>query len=198
MLAGDPLLSSGDGHTELTDEDRDGLLPTYIATRGELYDAEQANILRGLPTRPPSCDALLDDKYLRDLHRAMFGEVWAWAGKYRRRETNVGIDPLQIATEVRTLVDDVRTWVEQSTYERDELALRFHARLVRIHPFPNGNGRHGRIAADYLVACLGGARFSWGAGEHVTTEELRKQYLAALRGADSTGEIAALMLFART
>ena len=198
MLAADPLLPSGDGHTPLTDEDLEGLRLTYISTRGELYDAEQGNIVRGLPRTPPSCDELLDDKYLRDLHRAMFDEVWAWAGRYRLREKSIGIDPDEIAAEVRALVDDARAWVEYRTYERDELALRFHVRLEAIHPFPNGNGRHGRIAANYLVMCLGGAPFSWGATQDVTTDELRKRYLGALRHGESTGDFAAFVSFART
>jgi len=198
VLPADPLLPSGDGHTPLTDEELEGLLPSYISTRGELYDAEQANIVRGLPRTPPSCDELLDDKYLRDLHSAIFDEVWAWAGKYRKSEKNIGIDPDFIATELRTLVGNAAAWVRYGTYERDELAMRFHVRLVTIHPFPNGNGRHGRIAANYLVMCLGGEPFSWGAGQDVNTDELRQQYLSALRHAESTEDFAPLLSFARS
>jgi Fic-DOC domain mobile mystery protein B len=173
------------------------LIPTYISTRGELNDAEQANIVRGLPRTPPSCNELLDDMYLRGLHRAMFADVWTWAGKYRRTEKSIGIDPDTIAEEVRSLVGDARTWIQYQTYERDELALRFHVRLEAIHPFPNGNGRHGRVAANYLVMCLGGERFSWGAGLDVTTDVLRRRYLGALRRGESTGDFAALVSFAR-
>jgi Fic-DOC domain mobile mystery protein B len=196
--AGDPLLPSGDGHTPLSDDDLEGLIPTYVATRGELFDAEQANILRGLPRTPPRCDDLLDDKYLRELHRAMFGEVWRWAGRYRLRETSIGVDPDEITAGVRKLVEDVRAWVEYRTYEPDEIALRFHVRLEAIRPFPNGNGRLGRIAANYLVIGLDGAPFSWGAGQDVTTDALRKQYLAALRHGERTDDFAALVSFART
>ncbi len=88
-----PLLPIGDGHTELTDDDRHGLMPTYITTRGELFDAEQRNIAKALLRRAPDVDRLLDDTYLRNLHRAMFEDVWDWAGRYRLRETNLGIDP---------------------------------------------------------------------------------------------------------
>lgn len=92
----DPLVPIGDGHTELSEEDRLGLIPTYIATRGELFDAEQRNIAEALLRRRPSLQQLLDDKYLRDLHQAMFGRVWEWAGRYRRTKTNIGIDPTRI------------------------------------------------------------------------------------------------------
>jgi len=172
----DRLIPVGDGHTELPEEDRLGLIPTYIATRGELFDAEQRNIGQALLRRPPTLEMILDEGYLRDLHRAMFGRVWEWAGRYRTRDTNFGIDPSGIPTAMRLLVDDAKAWVGHSTYDPDELAVRFHHRLVAIHPFPNGNGRHGRIAANYLVRSLGREPFSWGANLAVATGELRSAY----------------------
>ena len=190
------LLPLGDGHTELTEDDRVGLIPSYITTRGDLFVAEQRNIAFALLRRPPSLATLLDDRHLRDLHRKMFGHVWDWAGRYRRLETNIGIDPRQIPVSVRTLVDDAIAWVDNETYEPDELAVRFHHRLVAIHPFPNGNGRHSRIAADYLVTALGRPRFGWGIGLDVNTEDLRAAYRQALQQADA-GDIEELLAFAR-
>lgn len=192
----DPLLPEGDGHTALSDDDRLGLIPSYIATRRELFDAEQRNIALALLRRQPTADQLLDDAYLRQLHGAMFNEVWTWAGRYRRTETNIGIDPTLISTEVRSLVDDARSWRSFGTYEPDELAVRFHHRLVAIHPFPNGNGRHGRIAADFLIAALGQEKFTWGAGLQVTTDDLRLAYRRALERADH-GDLTDLIVFAR-
>ncbi len=191
------LLPVGDGHTELTEDDRVGLIPSYLTTRGDLFAAEQRNIAFALLRRSPSLEALLDDSYLRSLHRNMFGHVWEWAGRYRRRETNIGIDPAQIATSVRVLVDDVAAWVDNETYEPDEIAVRFHHGLVAIHPFPNGNGRHSRIAADYLADALGRPRFSWGSDLGVSTEELRATYRLALQQADA-GDIDELLVFARS
>jgi len=191
-----PLVPLGDGHTELSEKDRLGLIPTYIATRGELFDAEQRNIAQALLRRPPSATALLDDTYLRRLHQAMFDQVWEWAGRYRIRETNIGIAFEQISSEIRNLVNDTKTWIEYSTYEQDEIAVRFHHRLVAIHAFPNGNGRHGRIAADFLVASLNGEPFTWGARLDNDTDELRSAYLHALRRADG-GNIEELLAFAR-
>lgn len=193
----DPLLPVGDGHTALSEEDRQGLIPSHIATRGELFDAEQTNIAEALFRRAPSPDQLLDDRYLRDLHRAMFGNVWKWAGQYRRRETNIGIEPNEIPVAVRTLVDDARSWIEHGAYEADELSVRFHHGLVAVHPFANGNGRHGRIAVDYLALAVGRERFTWGAGLDVDTDELRATYRRSLQRADA-GEIADLVAFARS
>ena len=195
----DPLVPLGDGHTPLDDDDRQGLRPTYITTRGELYDAEQANILRALAgRRRPTVERLLDDKYLRRLHKSMFEEVWTWAGQYRQREITFGYDPAIISASVRDLVADAQTWVEHNTYERDELAVRFHHRLVVIHPFRNGNGRHTRICADYLVRALGGRRFTWGAHSGASTEQIRDNYFAALRHADRENDFAQLVAFARS
>lgn len=194
----DPLLPTGDGHTALSEEDRLGLIPTDIASRGDLFDAEQRNITDALLfRRAPSAAQLLDDVYLRGLHRAMLGDTWMWAGRYRTSETNIGIAFHRIAEAVRTLVEDGRTWVEYGTYAPDEIAVRFHHRLVQIHPFPNGNGRHSRIAADYLVQALGGRPFSWGAHLDIDTNGLRAAYRHALVQADA-GEIADLVAFARS
>ena len=192
----DPLVPLGGGHTALSEEDRLGLLPTYIATRGDLFDAEQRNIARALLRPAPSTLTLLSDAYLRNLHRSMLGEVWEWAGRYRVRETNIGIAPDLIPSAMRNLVGDVRAWVDHRAYEADELAVRFHHRLVAIHAFPNGNGRHGRIAADYLITSLKGEPFLWGAQLDADTDELRTAYLQALRRADD-GEIAELLIFGR-
>ena len=192
----EPLVPVGDGHTELSEEDRLGLIPTYIATRGELFDAEQRNISQALLRRPPAVAKLLDGKFLRDLHEAMFDQVWDWAGRYRLRETNIGVAPNRIPTAIRTLVHDGKAWVEYGTYEPDELSVQFHHRLVAIHPFPNGNGRHGRIAADYLITSLGREPFCWGVGLDVNTDELRAAYRVSLQRADD-GDIAELLAFAR-
>lgn len=193
----DPLVPIGDGHTELSEDDREGLLPTYIATRGDLFEAEQRNIAEVMLRRRPTAGKLLDDKYLRELHRAMFGNVWSWAGKYRTLGTNIGIEPSSIPTAVRNLVEDTKTWIDLETFPLDELAARFHHRLVAIHPFPNGNGRHGRIATDFLVAAMGVEPFTWGQHLDVDTDELRDRYVDALRTADRN-DISKLLEFVRT
>jgi Fic-DOC domain mobile mystery protein B len=136
---------------------------------------------------------LLDDRYLRQLHKAMFGDVWQWAGHYRQREMSIGIDPSQIATSVRDLVSDAKHWVVHEAPLR--VAARFHHRLVWIHPFTNGNGRHGRQAADMLMQALGQPAFTWGSADAARSiERVRKEYLNALRAADR-GDFAPLEEF---
>jgi len=196
-VSADPFVPIGDGHTELSEEDREGLIPSHIATRGDLFEAEQRNIAEAMFRRRPAVEKLLDDKYLRELHRGMFGDVWLWAGKYRTLGTNIGIESPEIPTAVRNLIEDTKTWVDCATFPPDELAARFHHRLVAIHPFPNGNGRHGRIAADFLVFAMGIESFTWGQNLDVDTDELRGRYVNALRTADN-GDISELLEFVRT
>jgi Fic-DOC domain mobile mystery protein B len=195
----DPLVPIGDGHTEISHADRAELIPTWIATRGDLFAAEQDNIANGLLGVAPATETLLDDLYLRALHRRMFNQVWRWAGRYRLRQTNLGIEPARIPAAVRHLVADVSMWVAHGVFPADELCVRFHHQLVAIHPFLNGNGRHTRIAADLLAASLGEPIFTWGARLRVTTAELRATYQAALRRADADADdIGDLVRFARS
>ena len=190
------ILPIGDGHTALNDDDAKGLIPSYISTRGELFEAEQRNIAEALLGTVPTIERLLDDRYLRNLHGSMFDQVWRWAGTYRVRETNIGIDPRDISTAVRNLVEDALTWIDYSE-NPDDIAVRFHHRLVSIHAFPNGNGRHGRISADYLAHAAGSTSFTWGLNLGLDTEDLRAQYLRALRIADH-GDLNELLIFARS
>lgn len=193
----DPLIAVGDGHTPLDDEAMNGLKPAWVATRGDLNSAEQENILKATANRRrPTVERLLTDAYLRGLHKAMFGDVWTWAGSYRRTNPIIGCPWTQIAVNVFTLLDDVRYWVREETYPADELAVRFHYRLVSIHPFPNGNGRHSRQAATYLADGLGAGPLAWGAGLGLCTPDLRKLYISALVKADRESDLSELVAFA--
>src|SRR3546814_6807362 len=127
---------------------------------------------------------MLSEDFVRTLHKRMFGEVWAWAGSYRRTARNIGVDAYRIPAEVAQLLDDVRYWVEHHTYDPDEAAVRLHHRLVSIHPFPNGNGRHARMMADLLIQQLGRPPFTWGGTALADIGEKRRRYIDALQSAD--------------
>ena len=193
----DPLFEDDDASTPLTAEEREGLIPSYITLRRELNEAEQANILEAEQWAFARKRDVLDVRFLTDLHKRMFGRVWRWAGKFRHTERNVGVDPLRIATDLRLLLDDCRYWIEHGTYPPDEICARFHHRLVFIHPFPNGNGRHARLATDLLLVALGQPRFSWGKTNLVNPGETRRAYVAALRAADGR-DIGPLLEFVRS
>ena len=184
--------------TPLAADERNGLRQTWITYRHELNDAEQRNIALGAAWafRARRTD-LLTDTFVRELHRRMFGQVWEWAGSYRTTARNLGVEAWRIPMDVLAALDDSRYWREHETYGPDEIAVRLHHRLVFIHPFPNGNGRHARMIADLLVARSGGERFSWGRSDISRSGHSRMAYIAALRAADRH-DIAPLLAFARS
>lgn len=185
-----------DGATPLTPEEMRDLIPAHIAYRRELNEAEQENIVLAQAWALSRRRDPLSEKFVKDLHRRMLGDVWQWAGKFRTSARNIGIDYWQIPVALRQLLDDAKAWIEYSAYPPDEIAVRFHHRLVQIHPFPNGNGRHSRLMADLLAMQLGRERFSWGRGSLRTAGAARARYVEALRAADDH-DIAPLLVFAR-
>ena len=182
-----PVFEEPSGATPLEPDEREGLKFKHITTRSELDELEQVNIESGLIWlgRRRKTD-VLSERFVRELHRRLFGDVWRWAGTFRHTEKNIGVDPLQIAVQLRMLLDDARYWAENGTFAPLEAAARFHHRMVQIHLFPNGNGRHARIAADvYLEERFGHEPVDWAAGHDLQRmNERRMQYIAALRAAD--------------
>jgi Fic-DOC domain mobile mystery protein B len=193
----DPLFEQDDTATPLSEEEREGLIPSYITLRSELNEAEQANILEAQEWAFTRKRNVLDERFLKNLHNRMFGHVWRWAGQYRLTGKNIGIDAYRILEELRQLIDNCRFWIENKTYDPDEIAARFHHKLVWIHPYPNGNGRHARLAADLLLKSIGQKPFSWGSASLVDTGETRAQYINALRAADHH-DIGPLLAFVRS
>jgi Fic-DOC domain mobile mystery protein B len=194
----DPLFIDDDNAaTPLTAEEREQLIPSYITLRHELNEAEQVGIEEADRWAFSRRRDVLSEAFLLSLHRRMFKDVWQWAGRFRTTARNIGIEAYRIGVELRQLTDDTRYWVEHETYPADEIAVRFHHRLVAIHPFPNGNGRHARLVGDLLAVRLGQERFTWGRANLVDAHATRRDYVAALRAADQH-EIAALLAFARS
>ncbi|MFA5990235.1 MAG: mobile mystery protein B [Sphingomonas sp.] len=194
----DPLFDEDDeANTPLDAEEREQLIPSYITLRRELNEAEQVNIAgaaKWLSTRKRD---VLDEVFLRELHKRMFGKVWRWAGDYRRTPRNIGVDAYRIRTDVAQAVDDAKFWIANATYFPDEIAVRFSHRLVAIHPFPNGNGRFSRMVGDLLAQQLGQSRFSWGSQNLVDANTTRAAYVTALRAADRH-DLEPLIAFARS
>ena len=184
--------------TSLNPDERTGLLHSWIATRADLNLAEQNNIESGaIWARQAEFRDLLDVKFVISLHKRMFGEVWSWAGKFRRTEKNIGVAPNLIGSNTGMLLDDARYWIEQQTYQPTELAVRLHHRLVYIHPFSNGNGRHARLLANLVLCRLGERSLSWGSNSQQDINTVRGAYIRALRRADRE-DYDALIKFARS
>ncbi len=189
------------GQTPLDEDEKDGLLIPTIATRGELDEFEQHNIEQAVQwvfTRFLKPEAILTETFIRDLHKRMYRDVWKWAGTFRKTNKNIGVDKWQISVELKHLLDDTQFWIDHTTYPPDEIAVRFKHRIVSIHCFPNGNGRHSRLMGDIIVEkVFKRPVFSWGATNLVKQGDTRTVYLTAVKAADG-GNIAPLLIFARS
>ena len=198
----DDLLDELDDTTPLAPDERDELIPATLATRADLNEWERENILGArkwaLATRQLRRHDPLTEDYLRRLHRKMFDHTWRWAGRFRTTERNLGLPVHQLVPAVRDLLDDARHWLTHETYDADEIAVRVHHRLVVVHPWPNGNGRHARLLADVLIARAGRPPFGWGREMDLTMPgRARREYLGALRATDANG-YAPIVAFARS
>lgn len=189
-----------DGQTPLNEEEKEGLLIRSITTHGELDEHEQLNIeeaIKWIINSKFKKDKILTEKFIKTLHKKMLGNVWSWAGEFRKSEKNIGVEWVNIGIELRTLLNDTNYWIENGTYAPDEIAIRFKHRLVNIHCFPNGNGRHSRIMADILIEFIFAKQiFSWNQSNMVKADETRKEYIRSIREGDK-GDISHLIKFAR-
>ena len=190
-----------EGQTPLEQEEIDGLLIPTIATRGELDEFEQQNIEKAILWTLMSnfkVDKLFTEVFIRKVHTQMYGDVWSWAGEFRKTNKNIGVDWWKISLELKNLLDDVLYWYKNDTFPPDEIAIRFKHRLVSIHCFPNGNGRHSRLMADIIIEKIFKKPiFSWGASNLSKEGDTRKTYMRAVKTADN-GNYKLLLDFARS
>jgi Fic-DOC domain mobile mystery protein B len=189
-----------DGQTPLSEEEKDGLLIKLITTHAELNEHEQLNIeqaVKWVIESKLNKNKILTENFIRTLHKKMFGNVWAWAGEFRKSEKNIGVKWINIGIDLKMLLDDTKFWIENQTYSPDEIAIRFKHRLVNIHCFPNGNGRHSRIMADIIIESIFKSKvFTWNHSNMVKADDTRKNYINAIREGDK-GDISQLIKFAR-
>jgi Fic-DOC domain mobile mystery protein B len=179
----------------ITPEERALLLPS-LSTRAQLNEVERLGInaarVWALRATVLQRGDLLTEAFSRELHRRMFGGIWRGAGRYRTTGREPGWEPHRIAEGVGMFLDDTDGWLRFSTYPVHEAAVRLHQRLVAIHPWSNGNGRHARLMADVVVASHGEKPLTWGSRD---PESARRRYAEALRAAE-TGDVAPLLQFA--
>ena len=189
------------GQTPLDEDEKEGLKIETIATREELDEFEQNNIEEAnmwILSNKFTIEKIMTEIFIRNLHKRMYGKVWSWAGKFRTTNKNIGIDKWQISTALKSLLDDTLFWVENEIYVPDEIAIRFKHRLVSIHCFPNGNGRHSRLIADIIIDKIyNKSVFTWGTQNLVKQSKTRDNYLIAVRKADQNDYIE-LLEFARS
>ena len=173
------------GQTPL--DDLSGLRVKGIRTTAELNAAEAENIrkavLKYLIARPTPRSARFDLRWLCRLHDEMFGEVWKWAGTYRKSETNIGCKPYEIEGRLYNLLEDLRAW-QASGMPLLEQAVRLHHVAVQIHPFQNGNGRWSRMLASIWLKLHGAKPIEWPETTIGTASTIRDEYLEAVKAAD--------------
>ena len=189
------------GQTPLDEEEKEGLLISTITSREELDEHEQLNIqeaIKWMLGRNFKRKEILTEDFIKQVHKKMYGDVWGWAGEFRRTNKNIGVDRFQIPTQLRTLLDDCNFWIDQNTYPPDEIAIRFKHRIVQIHCFPNGNGRHSRMMGDLIVEHIFNRDvFSWGSrGNLIQEGTARERYIAAVKAANENN-ITPLLEFSR-
>lgn len=186
-----------EGATPLEPEELAELIPAHITTQEQLNAWEQANIVSAEQWAEKK-KTIISIDFIKKLHKHMFDQTWRWAGTFRHSGKNIGIDWYLIPEELKKLCSDVQYQIKHKSFSPDEIAVRMHHRLVAIHPFPNGNGRHARLMADLVVMRFGLPRFSWGAHQDLSNSSpIRKKYIEALRHADK-GDYSDLIVFARS
>ncbi len=189
-----------EGQTPLDEQEKEGLLLKTISTHAELDEVEQLNIEEAVEwtmKKNFSIGDILSEDFINGLHKRMYRDVWRWAGSFRKTEKNIGVDWTKIPVELKTLTDDCKFWIENKIFSEDEIGIRFKHRIVSIHCYSNGNGRHSRLIADVIISHIFKKPvFTWGAGfKHAL--EIRKKYIEALRAADK-GNYDLLLSFSRT
>src|ERR1700680_581569 len=196
QIVSDPL-DERDDVTPLTPEEREGLIPSHITSRGQLNELEEQNIAEAIALVFVRRRNPLTESFSRNLHRRMFGKVWKWAGKYRTSNKNIGPNYWEVQPELVRVFETVRSWIEHEIYPPDEIAIRFHRDIVWVHPFPNGNGRWSRFMADMLCVYLRRDKFTWGGSPLRGDDKTRELYIDALHAGDNH-DYPALLGFARS
>jgi len=178
------IFETDDNSTPLTEEEKQQLKAKWVTTRSELNELETKGIADAEIWLLKNKKDILSETFIKALHKKMFGDIWKWAGTFRTTERNIGAAPYEIQPKLRILLDDVKFWIANRIYSEKEIAIRFHHRLVQIHPFPNGNGRISRIMADLIMRTFGLDDLDWGSGNLTKISELRTKYITALQEAD--------------
>ncbi|GLS89009.1 hypothetical protein GCM10007916_00760 [Psychromonas marina] len=127
------LIENPEGATPLTPDNMLGLKHKHVNTREQLNELEAANILQGQmwasTLKKPTLDSIFDRGFVTNLHKALLGEVWEWAGTFRQRELNIGIDPKNISVDLHNFLEDAKCWVKFKHYDNLELSARIQHRL---------------------------------------------------------------------
>jgi Fic-DOC domain mobile mystery protein B len=157
-------------------------------TLKEIYVYEANNIalatLKYLSASPSKALASFSYEWMQQLHYDMFGNVWDWAGMFRKVELSIGIKAYLVPTTLKELADDITFWDKHKTFDIYETATRIHHRAVQIHPFQNGNGRWSRMLANIYLRQNGSMPVKWQEDLLSSENPKRDEYIQALKMAD--------------
>jgi Fic-DOC domain mobile mystery protein B len=177
------LFEHVDGATPI--EDASGLIPE-LYTKAELDEWEAVNILKAIRKYLSGKGKFRADiERLKKVHKDMFDDTWKWAGKFRDSNVGIGVDWPLIPEKVKNLIDDIKFWGNDSSgLTVFEQSIRIHHRLVSIHPFKNGNGRHARLMADIFLRAHNEKLPDWPDFKLIKENNMRDEYIKALKEAD--------------
>lgn len=124
---------------------------------------------------------------LKETHRRLFQDIYAWAGKVRTVEINKGGSDFHPSPYIDTAANQTFEWLAESGLLTpgidDESFIRLSADLLEklnyIHPFREGNGRTQRAFMDQ-IAGLSGRRLAW---RNVSPEDHLRASVNAFREA---------------
>ncbi|MHB8533252.1 MAG: Fic family protein [Solirubrobacteraceae bacterium] len=142
---------------------------------------------------------MVSEAVVREIHKRVVGSVWPEfpprglvrdekPGAYRRTDHDPlrpGLAPLPsslVPSALAAWVDDVNATLSWRGQRRDEGHIiedlaHLHAAFERIHPFPDGNGRVGRLVLTHLLVRNGYP-------PAIIEKDERNSYLKALRRSD--------------
>jgi len=193
-----------EGATPIDADAANDLLQPQITTQAQLNEAEKANILKGqLWTRSGRHTEVLDEQFIKNVHKRMFGDVWKWAGKFKRtdHQNERFARREEVGVRLKQLLENTKYRLEHASptnqNEWDQFGAEFHHQLVLVHAFANGNGRHAREITDLLLIQQGQKPFTWGSESLTGPSETRQLYIGSLQAADE-GDYSKLVEFSRS
>jgi Fic-DOC domain mobile mystery protein B len=180
--------------------DISGLKLKGIGSRSALNRFEAENIRKAvvkyLAVKPSRRAAPFTMAWATRLHKEMFGEVWRWAGKFRKENLNFGCAWHQVPLQLQALLGDLVFWEDGGSATLVQ-AVRLHHRAVQIHPFLNGNGRWARLLSNIWLIRHDHPLTEWPEETIGDRSVIRDEYIAAIKSADNGVEEPLIELHSR-
>jgi Fic family protein len=132
----------------------------------------------------------LSQENIKGLHKILVKDLGVKTG-YKKEEIIVNNKKTCPPNQVRKEMTDLINWWEDNVKTKKNkflLAIKFHQKFEKIHPFTDGNGRVGRLILIWMIT-------NFGYGVILFKNKNRQKYYEALNQADE-GRNKKLYLFA--